>query len=132
MSGASTPSRWITTGVNGVLADSLVNDFGRAAMALNTDLIPPLDWRLCLIELTYGSAAAVDVTVFFAEAPAAAPENTVQFVNRTGTDAAQFFIYPAVTIPRAPTGLPFTMRITKGNTNANLGYAFEWRQPGCC
>jgi hypothetical protein len=122
------PSPWIEFGANGALADVLVEDFGRALMVATPSLIPPIDMVLCLETMEYGAAASVAVRIFFAEAAAAAAENQKEIVNVTD----DYFIWSPVTVPRAPTGLPWTLRITKAATNANLGYRFTWKRPGNC
>jgi hypothetical protein len=117
-----------TTAVNGALADSLVNDFGRAAFNANPAIIPPIDWSICLVALDYGAAASVAVRIFFATAAGAAAENQFELVNTT----TQYFVWTSFEIPRDSAGLPYTMRITKAATNANLYYRWRWIPPGGC
>lgn len=122
-------SPWIEANVNGALADSEVEDFGGAAMAGTTMPIPPSDFRLKLVTLEYGGAAAVAVRIFFATAAGVAAELQKEVVNEA---SVQYFIWPCVYVPRDTNGLPYTMRITKAATNARLGYFYQWVPSGGC
>lgn len=116
-------STYTITGVNGALADSLVQDFGRAAMVLDARLIPPTDWRLCLETVNFSGAASVAVRIFFAEQAGVAAELQVELFSTT----SQYIEWTPFIVPRASaTGLPYTMRITKAATNANMTYAWKW------
>lgn len=119
---------WTEVDVSGALSDSLVTDFGLTVYIANPSAIPSLDWTLCLESLEYGSAASVAVELYFAETPLSAAEDRKQIVN----DTLQYFIWPSVEVPRAPTGLPWQLFITKDATNANIGFRYRWIKPSGC
>lgn len=121
-------SPWIELAVNAALADSLVESFGLTQMQADPDLIPPLDMVLCLETMEYGAAASAAVRLFFAEAVGSTADDQKEIVDLT-TD---YFIWSPVTVPRTAAGLPWTLRITKAITNANIGYRYSWKRPGGC
>ncbi len=121
-------SAFITGAANGALADTLIDDFGRAAMNAGTQPIPSLDWRLCLVSLDWGSAGSAAIRVFFAEQAGVAAELQFELVNLT----TQYFVWPSFEVPRSSSGLPYTMRITKAAGNATIGYRYVWQKAGSC
>lgn len=121
-------SPWTEVNIDGALADSLVEDFGRAAMIAGTQPTPPLDLLLCVEAFEYGSAASVSVQFFLATTNGVAAELTKQVVNVT----QQFFIWSSFAVPRDVNGRPFQLRVTKAATNARIGYRYRWKPAGEC
>ncbi len=127
-------SIWTATNVNGVLADSLVTDFG-GVNAPTTTPYPP-DCELCL-KFWYSSSAATQVLIFLATAGGAAAQNTIPIwnsANQTPTaDSTQFLPMFCVSVPIIQgTQQPMQLRITKGNSTAII----RWKStplpgPGC-
>jgi hypothetical protein len=119
--------------VNGVLADSLVTDFGGQAAAASISA----DWILCIDGIYFDAVAAVAVRIFLAPVAGDTEDDIQDLLNSAtvGSDV-QHWVGPSFNVPRVEilSGVwqPHTLRITKADGNAKVRVHWSWRPPGSC